>query len=62
MTTEQIDVTQEQSDRIEAAWAICAYGNGRRIAGAWAKTFRACVQQVIGREVPESFALRVICA
>jgi hypothetical protein len=54
---EQITVTQQQFDRIEAAWAICAYGNGRRTTGAWARTFRECVADVLGYEPADKFAL-----
>jgi hypothetical protein len=61
MTT-AIKVTQEQFDRIEAAWAICAYGNGRRATGEWARSFRDCVRDVLGYEPASIFSLIVVRA
>lgn len=61
MEIERLYVTQAQFDRIEAAWEICS--NGRRSAnGEWAKTFDECVREVVGRDVPASFTLRVSAA
>ena len=58
-TTIQITVTALQFERIEAAWGICSYGNGRKTVGEWSKTFRECVSEVLGYEAPEQFALVV---
>jgi hypothetical protein len=54
---ETIQVTQEQFQRIEAAWEICSFGSARKAVGAWSKTFRECVSEVIGREPADSFTL-----
>jgi hypothetical protein len=59
MTPERIAVTAHQFARIEAAWAICSFGNGRRAAGAWGRSFRECAAEVLGRELPDAFSLAI---
>jgi hypothetical protein len=56
---ETISVTQQQFDRIEAAWAICSHGNARKAVGGWSKTFRECVAEVIGRDPADTFTLDI---
>jgi hypothetical protein len=57
--TQQIKVTQEQFDHIEAAWAICSYGNARKAVGDWSKTFRECVAEVIGHAPADEFTFDI---
>lgn len=59
MTVQRVTVTAKQRERIEAAWSICAYGNGRKAIEGWAKAFRDCVAEVLGYEPPAAFTLVV---
>lgn len=54
---EVIEVTTEQFNAIEAAWAICSWRDPRRAKELWATAFRGCVAKVIGREPPDEFSL-----
>ena len=54
-----ITVTQVQFNRIEAAWEICSFGNGRKATGAWARTFSDCVAEALGYTPEGDFALAV---
>lgn len=58
-TAEVIEVTPEQFEAIEAAWFLCSWRNPRQAKELWATAFRGCVAEVIGREPPDEFKLRV---
>lgn len=60
MEAVEVKVSQAQFDRIEAAWDICSYGNGRKAQGLWAKSFNQCVSEVLGFAAPECFKLVVM--